>query len=168
MKVEKDYVVLEDVVRNSYASVVWSHKIQEKQADIYTERYGRFEFINIFAASLTSAGIISSIITDQMCLKIITAIISFITVFIAAYYKSFDLQKMTAQHQHSAVKLIEVRDKYRILLLKIKLHSDSVTQLIAEYEELVNSTNRIYAEAPRNSNKAVERARYALNIAKRQ
>ena len=28
----ENYKMLEDVVRDSYASVVWSHKIQEKQA----------------------------------------------------------------------------------------------------------------------------------------
>ena len=30
-----NYKTLEDVVRDSYAGVVWSHKIQEKQSDIY-------------------------------------------------------------------------------------------------------------------------------------
>ena len=34
----KEYEILLDVVRQSYASVVWTHKIQEKQADIYSER----------------------------------------------------------------------------------------------------------------------------------
>ena len=29
-----NYGMLEDVVRDSYAGVVWSHKIQEKQSDI--------------------------------------------------------------------------------------------------------------------------------------
>lgn len=34
----REYKILLDVVRQSYASVVWTHKIQEKQADIYSER----------------------------------------------------------------------------------------------------------------------------------
>lgn len=34
-----NYGVLEDVVRDSYAGVVWSHKIQEKQSDIYAEKF---------------------------------------------------------------------------------------------------------------------------------
>lgn len=33
---EDEYLVLEGNVRHSYMSVVWSHKIQEKQADILT------------------------------------------------------------------------------------------------------------------------------------
>lgn len=33
-----EYQVLLDVVRQNYASVVWTHKIQIKQADIYATR----------------------------------------------------------------------------------------------------------------------------------
>jgi len=29
-----NYKIIEDNLRNTYGSVVWSHKIQEKQADI--------------------------------------------------------------------------------------------------------------------------------------
>ena len=31
--------VLEDVARNLFANVVWTHKIQEKQAEIYEHRF---------------------------------------------------------------------------------------------------------------------------------
>ena len=37
-----EYQVLLDVVRQNYASVVWTHKIQIKQADIYATRYRRY------------------------------------------------------------------------------------------------------------------------------
>ena len=46
-----EYQVLLDVVRLNYASVVWTHKIQEKQADIYAAQYKGIEsFIVILAA----------------------------------------------------------------------------------------------------------------------
>ena len=38
-----DYQLLLDEVRQNYASVVWTHKIQEKQADIYHEQYAKLE-----------------------------------------------------------------------------------------------------------------------------
>ena len=51
----------EDIVRQTYMRVVWSHKIQEKQADILTDRYNRFEFIRVICISLTSVGLISQV-----------------------------------------------------------------------------------------------------------
>ena len=47
----QDYQVLLDVVRQNFASVVWTHKIQEKQADIYAERYKLLETINVIVAA---------------------------------------------------------------------------------------------------------------------
>lgn len=68
---EKDYNALEDVVRNHYKNVVWTHKIQEKQAEIYEKRNRVWNTVNIIAAALTSAGIVSTVFTDPTWLKII-------------------------------------------------------------------------------------------------
>lgn len=46
-----EYQVLLDVVRQNYASVVWTHKIQIKQADIYATRYRRLENFNVILAA---------------------------------------------------------------------------------------------------------------------
>ena len=56
--------VLEDVARNLFANVVWTHKIQEKQAEIYEHRFKWLSVINIIFAALTSAGIVSTIFVD--------------------------------------------------------------------------------------------------------
>lgn len=46
MEMENKYQLLLDVVRQNFASAVWTHKIQEKQADIYGENYSRLESLN--------------------------------------------------------------------------------------------------------------------------
>ena len=161
-----NYQVLEDAVRDSYGGVVWTHKIQEKQADICAVKFKKMETVNIVAASLTSAGIIAIIFTDPLWLKLISAIVSFATVYITAYYKSFDLQKLVASHKATANKIIAVRDKYKVLLTEIKLQSDSVENLLTKYNALVKETNGIYLEAPTTTDKAVEMAREALKVKK--
>lgn len=158
--------MLENVVRDSYSSVVWSHKIQEKQSDIYAEKFKMLETVNIGAASLTSVGIIAMIFTDPLWLKLVSALVSFVTVFITAYYKSFDLQKLVSSHKSTANKLIAIRDQYKVLLTEIKLQSDSVEKLLTKYKELVKETDAIYLEAPTTTDKAVNRAREALKIKK--
>lgn len=162
----ENYKMLENVVRDSYSSVVWSHKIQEKQSDIYAEKFKMLETVNIGAASLTSVGIIAMIFTDPLWIKLVSALVSFVTVFITAYYKSFDLQKLVSSHKSTANKLIAIRDQYKVLLTEIKLQSDSVEKLLTKYKELVKKTDAIYLEAPTTTDKAVNRAREALKIKK--
>lgn len=165
-QVMENYEVLEDVVRDSYSGIVWSHKIQEKQSDIYAEKFKKLETINIFAASLTSVGIVTMIFTDPLWLKLASAIISFATVFITAYFKSFDLQKLITAHKATANRLIAVRDRYKILLTEIKLQNDSVANLLLKYNALVDEADAIYQEAPSTTDEAVERASEALKVKK--
>ncbi len=161
-----NYQVLEDVVRDSYSGVVWSHKIQEKQADIYAEKFKKLETINICAASITSVGIMTIIFSDPLWLKLFSTLASFATVYITAYYKSFDLQKLVVSHKATANKLIAVRDKYKVLLTEIKLQSNTVENLLMKYNELVTETDNIYLEAPTTTDKAVGKASEALKVKK--
>lgn len=162
----KNYEMLEDVVRTSFASVVWSHKIQEKQAEICTSSYKTKEAINIIAASLTSAGLCAIIFTDPFWLKVASAVLSLISTFISAHFKSFDVKKAIDLHKTTANKLLYARDKYKILLMKIKMHKYPLGDLVNEYQQLHNEASEIYNNAPNTSKKAVEQARFALKVDK--
>ena len=45
--------VLEDSIRNTLGSVVWSHKIHEKEADLILWKYKILETVKIISNSLT-------------------------------------------------------------------------------------------------------------------
>lgn len=44
------YNILEDAVSDMFARAVWSHKIQEKQADIYQKQFSAFFYLCGFKA----------------------------------------------------------------------------------------------------------------------
>lgn len=158
-----EYNYIEATVRNTFASVVWSHKIQEKQADIYSSQFKFMETLKIVAASLTSAGIVSLNFTDQLWLKIVSALLSFATIFINAFFKSFDLQTMVSQHKKAANELLAIRNQLVLLILQIRLQNKEPDILFEKYEQIVGNLNKVYAEAPNTTDKAVEKAREALN-----
>ncbi len=114
---------------------MWSHKIQEKQCDIYTKQYRFLETLNIIAASTTSVGILSLIFTTQFWIKIISAILSFVTIFVSAYFKSFDLHQMTLSNKTTANKLLCIRDQLYLIILKIHMECDSANDLLIQYEK---------------------------------
>ena len=71
-----ELMVIEDNIRNTYGSVVWSHKIQEKQSDISIQKYKLLETMRVIASSLTSVGIISLLFSNDLWIKIVSAILS--------------------------------------------------------------------------------------------
>ena len=161
---KSEYVALEDLVRTRYASVAWTHKIQEKQAEIYDKRYRILATVNIFAASITSAGIFSLIFTDQTWLKITSAVVSFVTIFISALLKSFDLQSMAKANKATATKLVELRDELQTLILKIKMREQPVCSLTDEFEALQKRVHVVYSDASKTTDAAVKMAEEALKI----
>ena len=86
---EEKYKKLEALVRQLFASVTWSHKIQCKQADIYSDRYQFLKIVTIITSALTSAGIFSVIFANQLWIKIVSALMSFIVTAINSFFKSF-------------------------------------------------------------------------------
>ena len=123
-----EYQVLLDVVRQNYASVVWTHKIQIKQADIYATRYRRLENFNVILAAATSCGAVS-IFADQdsFVLKIATVILSFITTAVTTYLKCFDLKAMEKQHKDAAEHFLVVRNELLHLIGEIHMQESLLT-----------------------------------------
>lgn len=158
------YVILEDAVRDMFARAVWSHKTQEKQADIYQTQYKWMETVSIVCASLTSVGILSTIFTDQLWIKIVSAVLSFATVFVAAFFKSFDLNKLTKANKEAANKLLIVRNEITCLLTSIKLKEKPVSELEDRYCELMDKADEVYKDAPTTTDKAVRLAKEALQV----
>ena len=158
------YEKIESSVRDTLGSVVWSHKIQEKQADIYEDRFKLMETAKIASASLTSVGIVSLIFTDHVWVKLVSALISFVSVFVSAFLKSFDLQTMVNQHKSAAINLLAVRDELKLLILQIRLQKSEPDALFERYESTVHKLDKIYADAPNTTDKAKTIAKYALNV----
>lgn len=160
---ENNHQILLDEVRQNFASVVWTHKIQEKQADIYAEQYKLLETINILLAAATSCGIITTIFVDGIVAKVITACLSFGTLAITAYFKSFDLKSMEERHRTAANKFIVIRNRLLHLIAELHMKSD-LASLNAEYKAIMHDLASLYVDAPSTTDKAVEAASEALRI----
>ena len=110
---------LESQLRQKFASAVWTHKIQEKQADYYKRLYNIMETVRIILSAITTSGIISSIFVDKTWLKVITAIISMETLFISTYLKSYDLKGLHQKHKENAIQLLDLREEIISVLCDI-------------------------------------------------
>lgn len=155
----REYKILLDVVRQSYASVVWTHKIQEKQADIYSERKNFLETVNIIVATLTSCGVTSIVVNkDSFVLKLITFVLSFITVAITAYFKNVDLKSLQKQHKDAADNFIVIRNELLQVITDICMRNEEVKSLNDRYKSIMERLNKLYINAPIVSERAGKRA----------
>lgn len=155
------------LICHSYMGIVWTHKIHEKQADIYTRTKNTINIIKIVSSSLTAAGLLSIVFaSDETWLKLFAAILSFITLSLEALSKSFDYDSLIQTHKNTAALLLELRDKYQLLILQAKQDDANISLINSDYQKAERKKHEIYKTAPRTSDAAVKRAKVALNINK--
>ncbi|NFT08355.1 SLATT domain-containing protein [Clostridium botulinum] len=156
--------IIEGQLRQLFASVVWTHKIQEKQADIYLSRYKRLEFWRIALSALTSSGIFAIVFADNWYLKIATATVSAISLFITSYFKTYDLKVLQKQHKKSAVDLLELREDFTTVLCDIKMRKYSEEELSQIRDNLIKRKIEIAKCTSDPDEKAVSMASKNLKV----
>ncbi|WP_330638722.1 SLATT domain-containing protein [Romboutsia hominis] len=157
---------LESQLRQLFASVVWTHKIQEKQADIYLKQYKCLEFWRILLSALTSSGIFAVIFVDELWLKLITAIVSAISLFISTYFKTYDLKLLQKEHKKSALALLELREELVSVLCDIKMNKYKEDELFKKRDDLIKKKIKIANNTLDASENAVNQA--SENLKKRK
>lgn len=143
---------------------MWTHKIQEKQADIYLKRNNIMENLRIVLSAITTSGICAVIFINEYWLKIITAIFSIVSLFINSYFKVYDLKSLQKKHKKSAIDLLELRDELIAVLCDIKLGKYDEDSIIRKRDEILKKQINIYKECLDASGKAVDMASNALKI----
>lgn len=158
--------VLEAQIRQLFAGVVWTHKIQEKQADIYKDKSTIIEIAKLVAATLTTSGILTSLVVDEKLITILTAIVSFVTILLNEIDKACNYKELQIKHKNTAVDLLEVREEWICVLTDIKTDRVTESEVVERRDKIIAKQMEIYKQAADASSKAVDKASEALKARK--
>lgn len=154
--------ILESQIRECFGRVAWSHKTQEKCADILNKRNNRIKVLQIVLSAITTTGIMVSVFGEQKWVGIITAIISTTLLALNTYLKNYDLGQIAQKHIDCASNLWNIRETYLSLLTDIKAETVSVENIIEKRDNLQSELHGIYQGAPRSISEAYDEATKAL------
>ena len=153
---------LEGQIRECFARVVYSHKTHEKNGDICASTLTRYKLIQIALAAITTSGTLAILFSDQFWLKLITAMVSFVSLFVTGYMKGFDPGAAAQKHRNTAADLWAIRESYLSLLTD--LSDGAITQDTARErrDTLQNALAAIYKSAPGTTPRAYGKAQEGL------
>lgn len=155
--------ILESQIRECFGRVVWTHKTQEKCADILFWRNSVYKWTQIILSAITTTGILSSLFADSPWIKMASAVISFTLVCVNAYLKQYDLGELAQKHAETAVGLWDIRESYFSLLTDLRLDSNvNIEEVKKRRDDLQNRLKRLYKCSPRTISKAYTDATRAL------
>lgn len=151
------------VIRESFGRVSYSHKTNEKEADIQSRNVTIVKWVNIGLIAITTGSLLSTLFAGQN-LIIVSAVFSAITLGFSIFQLSFDPEKKAARHKQVANSLWLIREKYVNLMADIINPSISKNEIIKRRDELTNELDLIYKSAPSTSSEAYKNAQLALKI----
>lgn len=154
--------VLESQIRECYGRIVWTHKTQEKCADILNSRQDRLKLWQIILSAITTSGILVAVFGDSKPAGFIAALISVSLTILNAYAKKYDLGGMAQKHADAAVSLWYIRENYLSLLTDIKACNLTCEEIRPIRDKLQSDLHKLYKGSPRTINKAYEVASKAL------
>jgi len=156
--------LLEAQIREIYARVVWTHKTQEKCADIILKRHVRIKITQIILSAITTTGILVAVFGENTLVGIISAVLSAALFGLNTYTKDYDLGEIAQKHTSAASDLWNVRENYLSLLTDLKINKLTIDEITKRRDELQEDLFNIYGGAPRTINKAYEEATTGLKV----
>jgi hypothetical protein len=153
---------LESQIRECFGRVVYAHKTHEKDGDLCAHTLRRFKLLQIIVSSITASGTLAVLLADELWIKLGTAFVSLLGLFITGYMKGFDPGAAAQKHRDTAADLWVIRESYLSLLTDMASGATALTDATERRDQLQSALAAIYKSAPHTTPKGYLKAQEAL------
>ncbi|RBN37402.1 hypothetical protein DMN50_30650 [Priestia megaterium] len=151
---------LEAQIRECYGRVVYTHKTQEKCADLLLKKNSTIKFWQLLLSAVTTGTFLANIFGDGKIATIIATIFSIALLVLTTYTQDVELVSVAEEHKNAAIKLWDIRENYLSLLTDFpNLTTDAI---IEKRDELQSDLLDIFQGSPRTNSKAYKKASEGL------
>lgn len=153
------------IIRQTFANTVFTHKVQEVAAENKEKKGNCIKIFNIILTSLVLIFLVLQLIfSDKFFLTYISAGITIGEIIFLIVQLSFDFDKQMIFHKNSALKYMQLRDKYRSLIVDIMNDTISEQSLISKRDLLQSEYQVISDLSPQTGGNEYEEAQKRLNM----
>jgi len=160
------HTLLLSQIHHLYASVVYTHKIQEKQADIYFRCHRRSQIAMIVLTTASGGAFLASLLNLVLSSSLAALAISFVSLLVSAInltMKTFKYGEQMQKHRDAAAKIWNLRESYHSLMVDLQSEMITLAEGRERRDQLQKEASQIYENAPRTTDKACELAQNALH-----
>lgn len=155
---------LENGLLSAIVSVGWTHKIQEKQAEIYATRNKFWTLTQLISAGLTSTGAVTIIISNSYIVKILTVIVGLTSFISSGVLKAWNYKELSIQSKHYANNQFQLRENLLACLRNLVFDLQPIDDIKKTWHSLEQKRLSISADSPYTSNRAVNKASKQLKV----
>ncbi len=159
---QNSWSILEGQLRECYGRVVYSHKTQEKCADILLKRQSWIKIVQIALSAIATGGCIATVFGESDAGAAVAAVVSTVLLALNAYTKDFDLGELAQKHRQAGADLWLIREKYLNLITDLRMGEKPIEALQGTRDELLQGLYATYSGAPSTTFDAYQKAQEAL------
>ena len=156
--------LLDAQIRESFARVVYSHKVHEKQADILMSLLSKIKLAQISLSAISTTGFVTTLLGAGWWGSVAGGLFSVALLVLNLYTRNYDLGKEAQQHKEAAINTWAMREKYFSLVTDFAMGSISIALAQERRDSLLQELKAVYANSPNTSAKAYKKAHKALNF----
>lgn len=152
------------IIRQAFASTVFTHKVQEVAAEFQEKRAFWIKIINIILVSLVVMMLVLQASYPQnLIFTYIGTGISIAEIIFLIVQLSFSFEQRMVAHKNSALKYMGVRDQYKLLITDVMNEAITQEELLAKRNLLQQEYQVISELAPQTGDKEYIEAQKRLN-----
>ncbi len=152
--------VLYSQIENEYGNVVYSHAAQEEQRTRLTRTEHRIKVAQIVLSALSTAGLVGVFFTQQIWITSITAVITFLLLFLNSYSFRLEIGAKAALHRKAGDQLWLLIRKYLSLL--VDFPELDLAEARKRRDALIAETAETYCNVERTDDKSFSIAQKRL------
>jgi hypothetical protein len=139
--------------RELYGRVVWTHKVHEKERELWSRTVSWMNRVNILLAGLTTIFAVISASLHPLWALVVTALSAAATVCFAIWQASSDPSSKEAKHRITAKELLWIREQL-LLFIGSCQSATAPDQPQRQLDMLTRELTAVYKFAPDTSPKA--------------
>ncbi|MDP2709388.1 MAG: SLATT domain-containing protein [bacterium] len=152
------------IIRQSFASTVFTHKVQEIASENQEKNVFIIKIINIIIVSIVLILlIIQASNPENLIFSFIGAGITVAEIIFLIIQLSFNFEQKVIMHKNSALKYMGLRDAYRSLITDVMNEIIQTNEIVGRRDLLQREYQIISDLAPQTSNKEYSEAQKRLN-----
>jgi hypothetical protein len=163
MSEEKGREYILATARELYARAVWTHKVHEKERQIWSGKASGMNRLGIeLVCATTILSVLSVAMENKWLLMLMTAFFAAASTGFVLWQSNFDPVGKENRHRTAAKELLCARENLFLLIVRCHIGADSVQSLQTSLEAVTRELTTLYKFAPDTCSEAFRLAGGAL------
>ena len=156
----REYVLA--IARELYGRTVYTHKVHEKERQIWSDKACRMNYLNVGLISATTVFAVVSVALQPRWLLVLAALLAAASTAFVLWQSSFDPIGKENRHRTAAKELLWVREQLLLLIERCHVTTEPMSHLQSLLDSITRELTAIYKFAPDTSPGAYAIASAAL------